>query len=757
MLNISGWLNCSHVLRATEENLNNHIDGERVEKYCDELKKLLEQLKRGEIAQDEYEEAKRDIKLKMPYITPFTAEFKDNYRNKANALRPSGLCFIDYDHVNADDFWSKVKGRIEELGIVMAHITPSGEGFRAIYVLPKGMSYIQAQQWFGEQIGEMDFDKSCKDPSKASILVKRDYIYYMDMDGLLKDRQVEWNVINGQESRVKSRESRGQFVPRSTLIVPRSEPQNLKKTLIPEVTALEEVMGGAPKVGNRNNFIYTMAHYLRHINDDADWIFSVTPRYGLSEDEVWSTINSALNNPLPDEMPYRMQQALDKVEESKEKEEAAYEVYPEMPKNLPPLIKHLISYAPTYVHDVIAQGVFPAFAAHICKVKFISLDGSKNERAALFNICVAPSSLGKGSLDEPVKAIMKNIEERDNESRNIQQEWRSRRRKNLPLDESQEKPDVVIQTISPDITQACFNDMRRQAGENFLYLYCPELDDMKHLTNFSNLMRNAFDCSMYGQDRTSAEAVCYRGPLYFCFNASTTSENFYKFFVKNDFTNGTLGRTTINTCIGAEPNGKRPKHKQYDDAYYEKLKPYIDNLDNASGVIHCQQAIDLCEKLDMECFEVYKKTGSEEYFELCKRAVVIGYRKAMILFIANGMKWDKTFDDFIRWTVNHDMYCKMLFMNKQMKANRKNSVRACRRKKPGRASMLDLLPDTFTYEQFVELRKAEGMAVDNKSCKDQLRPWLNDNKVVETGPKQRKDISKQMYMKTDWYLASMQS
>ena len=763
MTNLATKLTCSHVIKATERSLNNIIDSQNIALKCSELKKLLEELRRGDISQADYDARKREVKATMPYITPFTAEFKDGHRTKANAVRPSGLCFIDYDHVDPTVYWTKVKDRIDELGIVMAHVTPSGEGFRAIYVLPKGMNFVQAQEWFGEQIGEMDFDKSCKDPSKASILVCRDYIYYIDMDGLLCERTVDWDVIKGQE--VVETSYHGVSVnkkpktPESDVSTSIPEPKtphcdvSTATTLIPEVAALEAVMGGAPEVGRRNNFVYEMIHCLRHLRNDADWVFSVVPRYGLSEDEVWQTVCSVFSNhELPEEMPLKMRLAIERVNSSKDTAPLPFEVYPEMPEVLPPMIAHLVSHAPEHLHDVIAQGVFPALASHTCSVQFISLDGSKYDRAALFNICVAPQSIGKGSQDQPIAAIMKNIEERDAVSRRLQDEWRSKRRKNLAFDESAEKPDCVIQTIAEDITPACFNDMRRQAGENFLYLNCTELDDLKHFGNFGRMMRKAFDCSTWGQDRISAEAVTYRGPLYFCFNASCTSEKFYEFFKSDDFTNGTLGRATLTTVIGNEPDGKRPQFKRYDDEYYHTLKPYIDHLDAAHGIVDCPEAIRLCAQLDAECYELYQQTGDWEYHELSKRAVVIGYRKAMILYLANGMQWDATFDDFVRWTVKYDLYCKMLFMSKQMKKNNKKAVVAKRTR--GRENMLQLLPDTFTYEQVVSVRQSEGMSTKKKTCDDQIRGWIDRGHITETGPKMRsKDIFKQMYMKTDAYLS----
>ena len=786
MLNLAMKLTSSHVIKATEKSLNNIIDSQNIALKCSELKKLLEELRRGEISQADYDARKREVKATMPYITPFTAEFKDGHRTKANAVRPSGLCFIDYDHVDPTVYWTKVKDRIEELGIVMAHVTPSGEGFRAIYVLPNGMNFVQAQAWFGEQIGEMDFDKSCKDPSKASILVCRDYIYYINMDGLLCERTVDWDVVKGEGLRVKGEGLRvkgeGAKAQSSSLSQPQnfrtsrisrtssisrtsepseqtagfSEPQNLKTTL-PEVAALEEVMKGPPMVGDRNNFIYEMIHCLRHLRNDAEWVFSVVPRYGLSEDEVWQTVCSVFSNhELPEEMPLKMRLAIERVNSRKDTAPLPFEVYPEMPEVLPPMIAHLVSHAPEHLHDVIAQGVFPALASHTCSVQFIALDGSKYDRAALFNICVAPQSIGKGSQDQPIAAIMKNIEERDAVSRRLQDEWRSKRRKNLAFDESAEKPDVVIQTIAEDITPACFNDMRRQAGENFLYLNCAELDDLKHFGNFGRMMRKAFDCSTWGQDRISAEAVTYRGPLYFCFNASCTSEKFYEFFKSDDFTNGTLGRTTLTTVIGNEPDGKRPQFKRYDDEYYHMLKPYIDHLDAAHGIVDCPEALRLCEQLDAECYELYQQTGDWEYHELSKRAVVIGYRKAMILYLANGMQWDATFDDFVRWTVKYDLYCKMLFMSKQMKKNNKKAVVAKRTR--GRENMLQLLPDTFTYEQVVSVRESEGMSTKKKTCDDQIRGWIDRGHITETGPKMRsKEIFKQMYTKTDTYLSRYMS
>ena len=163
-------------------------------------------------------------------------------------------------------------------------------------------------------------------------------------------------------------------------------------------------------VGDRNNFIYEMIHCLRHLRNDAEWVFSVIPRYGLSDDEVWQTVCSVFSNhELPEEMPLKMRRAIERMNSSKDTAPLPFEIYPDMPEVLPPMIAHLVSHAPEHLHDVIAQGVFPALASHTCSVQFISLDGSKYDRAALFNICVAPQSIGKGSQDQPIAAIMKNI------------------------------------------------------------------------------------------------------------------------------------------------------------------------------------------------------------------------------------------------------------------------------------------------------------------------------------------------------------
>ncbi|MBO4673440.1 MAG: hypothetical protein J5616_03735, partial [Bacteroidaceae bacterium] len=402
-----------------------------------------------------------------------------------------------------------------------------------------------------------------------------------------------------------------------------------------------------------------------------------------------------------------------------------------MPRRLPKLIELLTSKTPKEYKEAVAHAVFPALATHLCNVRFEYTDYVEHE-ATLMNCLMAGTGSGKGCIDKPIEHIMADIKRRDKENENREKEWK---KENLKRGDNKDKlvrPEgLVIQMIDPDMTKPALVTRLDEAEGHFVYVKLNELDLFNQLRGQTGnqhfqLMCLAFDPdSEYGQTRIGTQSVTARPQCRFNWNACTTVLKGRRFF-KNVLTDGPISRINFCTIPEQEIGADQPIYGKYDVAFDEALKPYIDNLVAARGLIECPQAWRLAKKLQAECAEFARLSQNEVYWNLSHRACVIAWLKACVLYVANGQKWEKTIEDFIRWSLNYDLWCKMEFFGEDIaKANRGDE----RVGKRGPRNLLELLPDTFTLEDAMRVRRQEGL--DTQNTIKMVRNWKSRNYVTQ--------------------------
>ena len=526
------------------------------------------------------------------------------------------------------------------------------------------------------------------------------------------------------------------------------------------VETLEEQMGGRPEHGSRNNFIFSMACHLRYVcNDDAQWIAQVLPTYGEAKEKWMASIRSACNRSQTKTMPRIMKRTLSICKQHMEESEIINQksdinTPPPMPKRLPPLIKLLVSRTPKIYQPAVAHAVFPALGAHLWRTYFRYIDNVEHE-ATLMCCLMAGTGAGKNCISEPINHILKDIRQRDAENLQREREWKKEMQsKGANKDKRQRPEGLVIQEIDPDMTNAAFVQRLADAEERILYTKMNEIDQFDALKTSARskahfqIMCLAFDPgNVYGQTRVGTSSVSERVCIRFNWNASTTIHKGQAYF-RQVLTDGPVSR--INFCtIPEQPIGAdMPIYGTYDAAFDEELRPYIERLNKARGLVECQGARNLAKKLKEENAEFARLSQSRVYENLSFRANVIAYLKAMVLFVAHGGVWDKTMEEFVRWSLRYDMYCKMKFFGDAIE-NVENS--ATHEKKRGPRNLLDLLPDIFTREEAKQMRRNQGILQGNVSV--MLGSWKKRKYIEPYGPDMSKDnLDKQQYTKTETYL-----
>ena len=501
--------------------------------------------------------------------------------------------------------------------------------------------------------------------------------------------------------------------------------------------------GKIPNSGDRNMRTFDLALTLRCIcGYNLERMMQVIPNYWMTADgkcdpkdaaEYKQTLENTLKEPRKG-MPLRMKQVLQAL-----KSEAGVKACggtattpPPLPKRLPPLIKLLTSKVPDLYKPAVASTVFPALGAHLHGVKFRYWDNVEHE-ATFMNVLIGRQSVGKGSIKKPIDYITEDIKQRDAPNRQREAEWK----KKNPSGKQNKDPrpaDICIQMLIDDLTDAVFNqrivDVNNN-GQRYIYTIVDEIDSLKKVTSKNSidvvglLIRKAFDNSLAGQERVGADSVSGIAPLRWNFNASTTPTNARKFFYKmvND---GTLGRLDISTIIkNTNDDSPRPVIGIYDDKFAEELKPYIDRLEAASGLILCPQAKRLSLDIANENDDVCRLYESEAFRILSYRANVIAWLKGMVLYIAHGYRWDKTIADFVRWSSQYNLWCKMLYFGKQLEKELREEMEIQRQSGP--QNLLELLPDEFTKEQYQLMRQTQGREGDGEST---LRTWATRGHIV---------------------------
>lgn len=443
-----------------------------------------------------------------------------------------------------------------------------------------------------------------------------------------------------------------------------------------EITkALVELMGGAPAHGNRNNFIYREACLLRYIcNSEAAWIKQVIEIFGEDEVKAFASVESACKVAQSSEMPQLVKQAVELArknylaKQATEKAGIYADVPPQMPARLPKLIKLLTSKVPADFKAPVAMAVFPPLAAHLKGVTFRYIDNQVHE-AAMMNLLVAPMSSGKSAVNGPIDCIIEDLVQMDKVNRQKEQEWKDEVN---TMGDNKKKPvrpeDICIRIVSPDLTRAAYIqrlDDAQKAGDAYLYCKMDEVDMLKKFNDPSQLIRLCWDNSEDGQERVGTKSVTARVKTRFNWNASSTIAVTQKFFSVREVADGAVSRLSLATIFLPE-FAPCPVVGNYDAQFKSQLAPYIHQLNAASGSKECRKVRQLIERLGSELMELAQLAYNKPYAEFAKRGLANGFRRAMVLYLANGEKWEKAIEDFIVWSVKYDLWCKMRFFGNQM-------------------------------------------------------------------------------------------
>ena len=401
-----------------------------------------------------------------------------------------------------------------------------------------------------------------------------------------------------------------------------------------------------------------------------------------------------------------------------------YPAPPPMPKKLPKLVELLVSQTPDVYKPAVAHAIFPPLATHLWKTRFRYIDNVEHE-ATLMCCLLAGTGAGKSCVQMPISLIMEDIRKRDMENLKREKEWKEEMMRKGANKDKRKRPDnLIIQEIDADMTNPAFVMRTAEAKEHFLYTSLNEIDQFDALRGIGNqhfrIMCLAFDPgNIYGQTRVGLQSVTERVTIRFNWNASTTIEKGKRYFSKV-LTDGPVSR--INFCTIPERliGEDIPIYGTYDDEFKEQLKPYIENLCKASGLVECQEAFDLAMKLKDENAEFSRLSQNRIYENFTFRGNVIAYLKACVLYVANGFRWEPEIEEFIRWSEQYDLYCKMRFFEDGIKTA---SMSAEKSTSHGPSNLLQQLPDEFMYQQAVEVRQKNGLSADG--TKNMLYAWVH--------------------------------
>ena len=697
---------------------------------------------------------------------------------RAEFMRPTGLLMLDFDHISRQNLaplaspqggktptdaldtpvklWEYIKSRYDTIckdkssplggteggsPFALAHITPSGDGLRLVLQRTKGKSIEQEQYEWCKAMG-VKCDDVCKDISRLSFAPMQSEVLYFNPSLLFAELPEAadypdegaplWppsNPPKGGSLAPRCRESSPLGELEGAESFP-SEFEGLKYTDI--VRRLEEQLGGAPAHGARNSFIFTMACNLRYIcNDDAAWVASILPTYGEEPQKHRQTIQSAINRPMSREMPETLKRALNVAKMCSEGDPQPSTLNPQpsgapaLPSALPQPLSLLVSRTPDKMKAAVAMGVFPALGAYIKDTHLVYADGRKYE-PTFMNVLVAEQSAGKSAVNTPVDYILADMKARDEVHLVQEQEWRDRC---ASISSTQDKPTrpkgLVVQILPSDMTNAAFVQRLSDAEGHFLYTRMDEVELLNALkTNGSSnmvsaVLRLAFDCGEYGQVRVAANAINAMVRVRWNWNASSTVQRVRKYFARN-IADGTLSRLSFATIIEDDDDWgeEMPIYEEYDTRFADRLLVYIDRLKTTTGILRCPEAVAWALTLNKELVTFAREAEDRGYARMSRRGVLMGFFRAMLLYVMNGMQWSREIEEFASWSVRYDLWCKMRFFRDMLHndiAGEKSSLQR------GPVGLLSMLPQEFTREQVRDLRIAQGMNPDPRVM---INNWL---------------------------------
>ena len=506
--------------------------------------------------------------------------------------------------------------------------------------------------------------------------------------------------------------------------------------------------GKEPCMGDRNVRTFEICMLLRSICDYSQEILeAVIPQYdGFPVDEWRRTIDSALKEPRKG-MPYKLKQVLDALRQEKKLQLMAngkttggtvtningqLSVMPERPKRMPKFLNLVSSKVDPYYKAMVEESIWPGVCAHLHGVKFWYIDGVDCE-ANISSPLIGKQSSGKGLVNKPIEYVLADITERDKENVQREEQWRERNKGKGASKDRQNRPkDIVIQRLDQDLTPAALAQSLIDGERNGKKRIITKVDEIEFLSDIGDgdkrkvslLVRYAFDSGSWGQRRVGLDSVNGSYTVRWVWNASSTSSRAKAFINRDWVANGSLSRLNVNTIIKPEGNQNIKKVEAYDDKYAEELKVYIDRLNAASGDIRCKQADALAYKLLEEHNEIADLCESEGYRVFSYRAVKIGWLKACLLYIMNDYKWDKSIAEYVAYSVRRDLWAKFLYFGDEIEAEfaeEKNVSRSTPK------NMLTMLPDEFTFEDYLNVRQSLGKQGDGRGT---IRIWVHRGYIV---------------------------
>ena len=683
--------------------------------------KKQEEMKAG----DAYKQLDKQVgflKKQLPFRSPHYFHFIDDHRAQ-KTIDPAAFTFqttVDID--NPEEVETAVKNALLLNGMFddpqeklfrekifsaddielwkgkVLHVERSARNKAHIDIrIPVGMTIAEAQSAFCKLIHATE-DPSCVTPERiifitdatSQIYTADDWYKRLDEEAVAEYREAYRKRgldIDGRPLDISS--SSSSSAPTVDFQPIESEEEKARKAAdaaqyeqtydgVPyeEITkALVELMGGAPAHGNRNNFIYREACLLRYIcNSEAAWIKQVIEIFGEDEAKAFASVENACKVAQSTEMPQLVKQAVEiarknyLAKQATEKAGIYADVPPQMPAKLPKLVKLLTSKVPADFKPAVAMAVFPPLAAHLKGVSFRYTDNQVHE-PAMMNLLVAAMSSGKSLVNGPIDCIIDDLVQMDKINRQKEQDWKD---EVSTMGDNKKKPvrpeNICIRIVSPDLTRAAYIqrlDDVQKAGDGFLYCKMDEVDMLKKFNDPSQLIRCCWDCSLDGQERVGVKSVTAQVKTRFNWNASSTIAVTQKFFSVREVADGAVSRLSLATIIRPD-FAPRPVVGEYDALFKAQLAPYIHHLNGTSGFKDCKKARLLIERLENEIMETAQLAYNKPYAEFAKRGLANGFRRAMVLYLANGEKWEKPIEDFIEWSVKYDLWCKMRFFGNQM-------------------------------------------------------------------------------------------
>ena len=636
---------------------------------------------------------------------------------------------MDIDHLTKEEM-PTVRERIlqkkEKLGLLMLEESARGGGYHLVFKRRPELSQEENLKWASELL-EVKYDDGAKDITRVFFTTSETELIYLE-DAIFEILAMEENNSKDNKNVTALQCDSSKYDKDATY----------NGILFTEIIAKywELFNGGKePVEGDRNALTFELAVTLRSIcGYSLERLTQVIPNYwGDNGDEWKKTLENALKEPKKG-MPFRLKQVLGalKSQQAVKACGGTLTAPPPMPKKLPPLIRLLTKNVPWFYKPAVASAVFPALGAHLHGVKFRYWDNVEHE-PTFMNVLIGRQSIGKGTIKKPIEYIVEDIRQRDLPNRQREAEWKQKN----PGAKQKKDPrptDICIQMLIDNLTDAVFNQRIVDAhnnGQRFLFTIVDEIEALKKVTSRGSvdevglLIRKAFDNADAGQERVGADSVSGIAPLRWNFNASTTPPNARKFFFKmvND---GTVSRLDISTIIKTDDEeDTAPVQGIYDHTFAEELKPYIDRLEAANGLITCAQAKKLALEMKQENKDAARLYESEAYRVFSYRANVIAWLKGMVLYVAHGYKWSKEIADFVRWTEQYNLWCKMLYFGQQLEKELREEMEIQRQSGP--QNLLELLPDEFNKEQYRLMRQQQGRDGDGEAT---LRQWVSRGHIV---------------------------